>query len=152
MPMRCLVSRRFIHVAVDLTTHRSSNTTRVIRPTRPIAGKNALTFAAKFALRICSSLRPLPRHDRSEIEQILESEPRRLCRRGHDGIIGDQAGPSRRQRREVTMSRSVEHAIFAPVRAPDHYVNFLTTLWMERMRDPDRRGHVPGGGCNRYVR
>jgi len=152
MPLIRFVSRRFIHVAMDPTTHISSITTRAVRPTRPIAGKNALTFAANLALRICSSLRPLPRHDRSEIEQILESEPRRLCRRGHDGIIGDQAGPSRRQRREVTMSRSVEHAIFAPVWAPDHHVNFLTTLRMERMRDPDRRGHVPGGGCSRYVR
>jgi hypothetical protein len=152
MPIIGFVSRRFIHVSVDIMTNMSSNTTRIVRPTRPIAGKNALTFATNFALRICSSLRPLPRHDRSEIEQILESEPRRLCRRGHDGIIGDQAGPSCRQRREVTMSRSVEHAIFAPVRAPDHHVNFLTTLRMERMRDPDRRGHVPGAGCSRYVR
>jgi hypothetical protein len=125
MPMTCFVSRRFIHVAMDLTTQISSNTTRVVRPTRPITGKNALTFAATFALRICSSLRLLPRYDRCEIEQILESEPRRLCHRGHDGIIWDQAGPSCRQRREVTMSRSVEHAIFAPVRAPDHHVNFL---------------------------
>jgi hypothetical protein len=28
----------------------------------------------------------------------------------------------------------------------------LTVLRVERMRDPDRRGHLPGAGCSRNVR
>ena len=112
-------------------------------------GENVLTNAAKSTLHIRASARPPPRHDRGELGQILHSKLRPLARYGHDKIIGHQAGPSRRQRREMTTSRSVEHAIFAPVWAPDHYIDFLTTQRMERMRDPDRLGHWLGASCSR---
>ena len=116
-----------------------------------VIGENDLTHAAKSALHIRAPFLTQLRHERGQIDQILQSEPRPLAPHHHERIIRHQAGPSRRQRREVAMNGSVEHAIFAPVRAPDHHHDFLTMLRMERMRDPDRRGHLLGAGCSRNV-
>ena len=65
-------------------------------------------------------------------------------RRDHERVLGRDARPASRQRRQVSVAVAVEDAVFTPVGAAFHHVEDLPALWMKRVRDPDRRGHVPG--------
>lgn len=154
MPSVRWVSRELIRLFTKNTAHATTNVTatrRILDHREGLVDKIVLTTATKSTLHIHASLMSAASRQSPELDQIVQPELRSLARHGHDGISGHQAGPSRRQRGDVAVNGSVEHTVFAPVRAPDHQLDFLTALRMERMRDPDRWGHLLGAGCIRYV-
>jgi len=51
----------------------------------------------------------------------------------------------------MSASRAVENPVLAPVGAFRDGDDFLATLWMERVRDPHRTGHLLGAGSSPFV-
>lgn len=152
MPSIVRMSRAF-SAASPVNTTMNAARTRIVAANDhalPASGKMVLTLAAKLALRIWPAVRLPRRQDRDELDQVHKHEPWSLAARGHDWIIRNQAGPSCGQRREVTFSRSVEHAIVAPLHAPLQHLDLSTTVRMERVRDLDRSRHGLGAGCSPY--
>ena len=48
----------------------------------------------------------------------------------------------------MAVDRPVEDAVFAPALTSPDDLDFLAALRMERMRDVDGTGQLPGAGCS----
>ncbi len=56
-----------------------------------------------------------------------------------------------RNRDPVALGSSVEDPILTPLHAPHEHLELLAALRMERMRDPDHRGQLPGARSSTFI-
>ena len=83
-------------------------------------------------------------HQRRQDDEVGEAQPRASRRRDHERVLGRDARPASRKRRQVPVVVAVEDAILTPVVPPLYELEHLPALGMKRVRDPDRRGHFLG--------
>ena len=133
-----------------MCTNFASKAPKVRNFRKSLSAKLALRLRRNMPYTVPAGSWPQPRHQRDELDQVVDAEPRSPAAEDDDRVDRHQARPACGKRGSMPLGRSVEDPIFPPLRSPSDELDLPAAVRMERVGDPNRLGHRLGAGCSAF--